>query len=159
VTVLRAAATGARTDLGQGWTLALGADRVHLLRPGAEASPAPLELAGAAGQSAWDGWRVRWGIEAAPGVHPRDGATAWFIPGRLVIRSWRAGDRIRPIRGTGSRLAVRCFQDARVARHDRSRWPLLDSSEGLAWIAGVCRAELALPPAGSAAVRVDVARA
>ncbi len=81
--------------------------------------------------------------------------TAWFEPAPLGLRAWREGDRIRPLRGRGSRLLVRCFQDARVARSRRAGWPVLESEGSPVWVPGVCRSDRLLPPPGAEALRVD----
>ncbi|HET7042349.1 MAG TPA: tRNA lysidine(34) synthetase TilS, partial [Gemmatimonadales bacterium] len=116
----------------------------------------PLALAEASGQAAWSGWRISWRREPAPAEQGRGGFTAWFLPDNLGVRVWRRGDRIAPLGGTGRRLAVRCFQDARVPAGRRARWPLLDAGGRLVWIPGVCRSSELLPPPGAEAIRVDV---
>ncbi|HWA41463.1 MAG TPA: tRNA lysidine(34) synthetase TilS, partial [Gemmatimonadales bacterium] len=112
---------------------------------------------GDTGEATWGGWRVSWRKEPAPETQARGGFTAWFLPDTLAVRPWRRGDRIAPLGGTGRRLAVRCFQDARVPAGRRVRWPLLDAAGKLVWIPGVCRSTDLLPPPGAEALRVDVA--
>jgi tRNA(Ile)-lysidine synthase len=80
---------------------------------------------------------------------------AWFAPGPLVVRRWSAGERIRPLGGTGRRLLVRCFQDARVPRSRRAGWPVVAGPGGVVWIPGVSRSDALLPEPGTEAVRVD----
>ncbi|HKT60823.1 MAG TPA: tRNA lysidine(34) synthetase TilS, partial [Gemmatimonadales bacterium] len=103
----------------------------------------------------WGRWRVRWSREPAPARQERAGLAAWFAPAPLVIRTWSAGERIRPLGGTGHRLLVRCFQDARVPRSRRAGWPVLAGPGGVVWIPGVSRSDALLPEAGTEAVRVD----
>jgi tRNA(Ile)-lysidine synthase len=110
------------------------------------------------GQTTWGSWRVRWTTEPAPTRQQRDGHTAWFIPAALSLRAWRPGDRLAPLGGTGQRLAVRCFQEARVSRSSRLQWPMIEGAGELAWIPGVCRSDRFLPRAGEVAVRIDVER-
>jgi tRNA(Ile)-lysidine synthetase-like protein len=117
-----------------------------------------VAIGGASGELKWGAFQVRWSAEQAPRVQPRDGDTAWFIPGTLVLRSWQEGDRLSPLGGRGRRLAVRCFQDARVPSSERRRWPILEGAGELAWIPGVCRSDLLVPEAGAPALRVDVER-
>ncbi len=81
--------------------------------------------------------------------------TAWFEPVPLALRAWREGERIRPLRGRGRRLLVRCFQDARIPRSRRAGWPVLESAGSPVWVPGVCRSDLLLPPPGAEALRVD----
>ena len=85
----------------------------------------------------------------------RVGLAAWFAPAPLVVRMWAAGERIRPLGGTGRRLLVRCFQDARVPRSRRAGWPVVAGPGGVVWIPGVSRSDALLPEPGTEAVRVD----
>ena len=152
---LRSAQSGASVDLGQGWRFELGFGRLRVVPPPVSGL-ASLPLDGAKGQVTWGPWRVRWTAGRAPAAQSRDGLTAWFIPGSLSLRPWRPGDRIAPLAGRGRRLAVRCFQDARVPRSERTTWPVFEGQGTVAWIPGVCRSDLLLPAAGSPALRVDV---
>jgi tRNA(Ile)-lysidine synthase len=152
---LRGAQSGARADIGQGWRFELGFGRLRVLAP-RPTDLASLTLAGPRGQTSWGPWRVRWTAGRAPAGQARDGLTAWFIPGSLSLRPWRPGDRIAPLSGRGRRLAVRCFQDARVPRSERATWPVFEGEGDVAWIPGVCRSARMVPAPGSPALRVDV---
>jgi tRNA(Ile)-lysidine synthase len=158
LSALAQAGSGATADLGSGWRLELAFDRLRVLPPQRPAPDEALPLSGETGEASWGGWLVRWASEAAPPSERRDGGTAWFAPGSLVIRPWRAGDRLAPLGGSGRRLAVRCFQEAKVPSSDRRGWPVLEWEGELAWIPGVCRSDRLVPPVGSAALRVDVER-
>ena len=61
--------------------------------------------------------------DRSPRPPVRSGADSrrWLASAPLVVRGWTAGERIRPLGGTGRRLLVRCFQDARVPRSRRAR--------------------------------------
>jgi tRNA(Ile)-lysidine synthetase-like protein len=156
LTALAASPSGAVADLGKGWRLELAFGRLRVLRPRRVAAQPPMRIEQESGESAWGDWRVRWSTEPAPVRQPRDGQTAWFIPGTLSVRRWRPGDRLAPLGGRGHRLAVRCFQDARIPRSERERWPVVEGEGDLAWIPGVCRSGRLLPPAGVPALRIDV---
>lgn len=83
---------------------------------------------------------------------------AWFVPGTYGVRPWAAGDRIRPLHGTGGRLVVKCLQEARIPRHRRIRWPVVTSEAGrVVWVPGVCRSDELVPRTGTEALRVDAA--
>jgi tRNA(Ile)-lysidine synthase len=88
-------------------------------------------------------------------VQDRAALTAWFPPDSLVVRAWVAGEKLRPLAGSGRRLVVRCFQDARVPRRRRETWPVLARHHDVVWIPGVCRSDALLPAAGTEAIRVD----
>lgn len=155
------AQSGSHMELGRGWTLAVEFGRAKL---GREARGTPLEtppasalaVAGAIGAANIGPWSLRWRREPAPDQQQRDGLAAWFIPGALRVRSWQAGDNIRPLRGRGSRLVVKCFQEAKVARAERSTWPVVvDEAGQVIWVPGVCRSENLVPQPGAEALRVD----
>ncbi len=150
------AQSGATADLTGGWRLELAFGRLRVLPPSTPDSPAPLELMAPEGQIRWGVWRVRWISETAPAIQSRDGRTAWFIPAGLALRAWRPGDRLAPLGGRGHRLAVRCFQDARIPRSERGSWPMIEGAGALAWIPGVCRSDLLVPAPGTPALRIDV---
>jgi tRNA(Ile)-lysidine synthase len=157
--VLRVAArgaSGARVPLGAGWMAEIAFGRVVVGR-GADADRAPAAWApqGDEGVGQWGRWRLRWRREAAPGRQERQSLTAWIAAAPVVVRAWVAGERIRPLGGTGRRLLVRCFQDARVPRSRRAEWPVLAGPDGVVWVPGVCRSDALLPVPGTEAVRID----
>lgn len=157
--MVAAGRSGAWVPLGGGWRAELAFGRVRIVPDETPTGFPALEVGRDAGGVVRCGTRLlRWGREPAPEWIPRDGWTSWFIPGAYTLRSWVAGDQVRPLGGVGRRLAVRCLQDARVPRTERARWPVLLAAETgpIVWIPGICRAEEALPPPGSEALRIDV---
>jgi tRNA(Ile)-lysidine synthase len=156
---LRSAGSGDRLDLGNGWSLEMVFDRARLIASRESSGPAVgdnLLLSGEAGDGEMGRWRLFWRYEKAPPVQQRDALTAWFIPRALEVRRWEAGDKVYPLGGRGRRLVVRCFQDARVPRHDRAAWPMVTDSGGeIVWVPGVCRSNRLVPPGGAEALRVD----
>jgi len=157
---LATAESGAVLELGSGWRFEVSFDRLLLLPPLVSGVPAVLVIAqrADAGAEQWGEWTITWTVELAPAQQRRDGCTAWFIHQPLMVRPWQSGERIHPLGGPGRRLVARCFQDARVARSRRSTWPVFDAGGHAVWIPGVCRGQELVPPAGSPALRVDVAR-
>lgn len=148
-------ASGAQAPLGAGWKAELAFGRLGLHRECAE-TPAPAwVLDGHQGRRTWGRWTFRWQRVAAPEQRTRGGLTAWFTPGSLTVRPWSAGEKLRPLGGTGRRLLVRCFQDARVPRSRRAEWPVLAGPDGVVWVPGVCRSDALLPAPGTEAVRID----
>lgn len=147
--------SGARVPLGDAWIAELAFGRLVVTRADPGSDPAAWPLHGVQGEGAWGRWRVRWSRERAPERQERAGLAAWFAPAPLVIRMWSAGERIRPLGGSGRRLLVRCFQDARVPRSRRASWPVLAGPGGVVWIPGVSRSDALLPEPGTEAVRVD----
>ncbi|MDZ4674336.1 MAG: tRNA lysidine(34) synthetase TilS [Gemmatimonadota bacterium] len=151
--------SGAWVPLGGAWRAELDFGRLRIIR---REGRLPLSQTGlgvaSPGAVRWGRWNLAWRHEPAPDRVPRDGWTSWFIPGGCTVRAWHAGDRIRPRGGVGRRLVVHCMQDALVPRADRLDWPVLLAPEvgPLLWIPGICRAEDAVPPPGSEALRIDV---
>ncbi|HEV8123707.1 MAG TPA: tRNA lysidine(34) synthetase TilS [Gemmatimonadales bacterium] len=158
---LAQAQSGSRMELGGGWTLEVEFGRARLrgvktAEPLVESLGSALMVVGPLGEANFGRWALRWRPEPAPDQQARDGLAAWFIPGALQVRPWQAGDNIRPLKGRGSRLVVKCFQEAKVARADRSTWPVvLDSAGQVIWVPGVCRSENLVPQPGAQALRVD----
>jgi tRNA(Ile)-lysidine synthase len=134
----------------------LFADRVHLRRP-RRVKLAPVALP-PEGEVAFGAAR----LSVRPGVAGeamRVGAVAWFPEGPLEVRAWQFGDRMRPLGGIGSRRVASLLREAGVPRGDRAHWPLvighLNDEAVILWVPGVCRADAAVPGAGTEAVRVE----
>ena len=85
--------------------------------------------------------------EPAPARQDARGITAWFTRRPARGSRWSAGERIRPSGGTGRRLLVRCFQDARVPRSRRAGWPVLARARRRGLDPG--RLPLRRPPSGT----------
>jgi tRNA(Ile)-lysidine synthase len=79
--------------------------------------------------------------QAEPLVKQRTRDSAVFDMSRLssplVLRPWRAGDRIHP-RGMGgkSKKLQDLFTDLKLSREERTRIPLLAAAEGIIWVVG-----------------------
>jgi tRNA(Ile)-lysidine synthase len=157
----RTAKSGAQLELPGHWRVEHAFGRLRLLPPDHSRSAAPTALtalpATLDGGLSWGGWRLTWQPDVAPPTQERDAMTAWFIPGGLTVRQWQPGDRVAPLRGAGQRLAVRCFQEARVPRSRRLGWPIVTREGTVLWIPGICRSAHLIPVEGTPAVRVDVA--
>jgi tRNA(Ile)-lysidine synthase len=154
--LVRSGTSGAAVQLGEGWRAERAFDRIRLVRDTAIDGMAPLEIHGAAGSGIWGTeWQLDWRLESAPDHQIRDALAAWFIPEAMTVRGWQAGERIRPLRGTGRRLVVRCFQEARVPRSRRTGWPVVEAAGRVVWVPGVCRSDDLVPAPGTMALRVE----
>jgi len=151
--LLRGGQSGRVLELGAGWRAELSFGRVGLYH--IRNAPPVLELGPLPGEARWGEWLVRWTREPAP-APSRDGWTAWFIGQEAVVRGPRAGDRLRPLGGSGSRPVVRCLQEAKVPRSRRAGWPLIELDGAVEWVAGVCRGEGAVPAIGEDALRIEL---
>ncbi|MGH7497670.1 MAG: tRNA lysidine(34) synthetase TilS [Gemmatimonadales bacterium] len=155
--LLESGVSGSEVPLSGGWKAELSFGRLRLVR-GAPGVPPPgnWNIDGERGEGSWGAWRVAWRLDAVPARQERVGLTAWFTPDLLTVRGWSAGDKVRPLAGTGRRLVVRCFQEARVPRGRRASWPVVAGTEEVVWIPGVCRSDALIPAGGTEALRVDV---
>ena len=155
VRLLQVGGSGTRAPLGGDWIAELAFGRLRLCRQASRMMPDLLALEGQSGEAAWGPWRFRWAPAVTPEHQERSSLTAWFRPESLLVRAWSAGEKLKPLGGTGRRLVVRCFQDMRVPRSRREFWPVVAQHREIIWIPGVCRSDAQLPSRGSEAVRVD----
>jgi tRNA(Ile)-lysidine synthase len=148
--------TGQIVDLVAGLKGELSFGRLRLFFP-IEHPTGELTIDSATGSGVLEPWRIEWDIEGAPDQLQRGGFRTWLEPDAVVrVRPWRAGDRIRPLRGRGARLVVRCMQEAKVPRSRRSHWPVVEHRGDVVWVPGVCRSEVLVPAPGTRARRIDV---
>lgn len=151
--------SGAVAELGAGFAAELTFGRLRLFRdPGHRPQWGGTPLGGPDGSLQLGPWRVSWREEAAPERLDRTASSTWLAEGSYTIRPWRAGDRIRPLGGTGRRLVVRCMQDAKVPRSQRVGWPVIEASGEVVWVPGVCRSAVRIPGPGARARRIDAER-
>ena len=155
VGLLQIGTSGTRVPLGGDWIAELAFGRLRLCRKTSSIMPGLLALDGQSGEATWGPWRFRWAPAVTPEHQERTGLTAWFSSDSLLVRAWSAGEKMKPLGGTGRRLVVRCFQEMRVPRSRRESWPVVAQRQQIVWIPGVCRSDVQLPFRGSEAVRVD----
>jgi tRNA(Ile)-lysidine synthase len=115
-------------------------------------------ISGAQGTVEAGAWRCQWRPDPAPERQARAGWVAWLPPGEYTVRPWNAGDRIVPLGGVGSRLVVRCMQEARIPRRERSAWPVVTAGGEILWVPGITRSNRGLPAAGSPALWLEFSR-
>jgi tRNA(Ile)-lysidine synthase len=122
--------------------------------PSPEPEEATLTVPGAC---RFGSWEVR--AELEPGVPPVDGPDLAVldpsaIEGPLTVRSWREGDRMRPLGLDGTKSLQDLFTDRKVPRALRHTLPIVTSEGRIAWIAGVAVSEefAARPDASRSAV-------
>jgi tRNA(Ile)-lysidine synthase len=153
--LVKSGVSGSRVPLGGAWTAEIAFGRLRMWREVPASAPTSWVLEGSSGQGSWGSWTFRWSIASGPEQQPRTGMTAWVVPDRFTVRPWSAGDKVKPLGGTGRRLAVRCFQEVRVPRSRRVGWPVLAKNQEIIWIPGVCRSDALLPARGTEALRID----
>jgi tRNA(Ile)-lysidine synthase len=109
--------------------------------PPIEPREATLTLPGAC---RFGSWEVR--AELAPGVPEVEGPDRAVLDpgaleGSLTVRTWREGDRIRPLGLRGTKTLQDLFTDRKVPRSLRRALPVVVSEGRIAWIAGVAVSE------------------
>jgi len=55
----------------------------------------------------------------------------------LVVRTWRPGDRMRPLGMTGSKKVQDIFVDAKVPKDRRASVPIVADQRGILWVVGL----------------------
>ncbi|HBT47905.1 MAG TPA: tRNA lysidine(34) synthetase TilS [Peptococcaceae bacterium] len=79
---------------------------------------------------------------ARPLAPPEEAWLDWGkIRGPLTARSWRPGDRFRPLGMKGSKKLQDLFVDAGIPVTERRRLPVVVAGENIIWVAGVRIAE------------------
>jgi tRNA(Ile)-lysidine synthase len=160
VRFVTAAPSGRLFELGRGWRAETVFDRLRIVGPalGGESGAGPVGWGGEdAGEVRWGEWCITWRPEAAGPLVRRDWVT-WVAGRSGVVRALRPGDRMRPLGGTGQRPVRRLLMEARVARPERPRHPIVMLGDEVLWIPGVCRSAVGQPELGAPAVRLDARR-
>lgn len=70
------------------------------------------------------------------------------LDGRLTVRPWRPGDRVRSAGGVAARRVKRYFKDGGIAGVDRAGWPVVLLDGDIVWIPGLRRTAAATVPSG-----------
>ena len=116
---------------------------VRFVAAEAEAAPEPVAL-GLPGRARLGRWEIRAELHPGP-VEPAgpDLATldAGALTGRVEVRTWREGDRIRPLGMDGTKSLGDLFTDSGVPRSLRASLPVVTVDDRVAWVAGVAVSE------------------
>ncbi len=78
-----------------------------------------------------------WEVEAVLGDEGEVSVSPAAVGGRLVVRSWREGDEMRPVGLGGTKSLQDLFTDRKVPRALRSELPVLEVGGAIVWVAGV----------------------
>jgi tRNA(Ile)-lysidine synthase len=157
---LASAAEGGRLELGSGVSLVAEGGIVIAEDRRREAGgdfvePVVIEVPGSA---RWGGWRIGAEVMEPPFV-PEGPEVATLDSARLgdrvEVRSWRAGDRIRPLGMEGSKTLQDLFTDTGVRRSLRRSLPVVVAGGEIAWVPGVAVGErFRITPATRRAIRL-----
>jgi tRNA(Ile)-lysidine synthase len=96
------------------------------------------------GECRFGAWEVR--AQLSPGVPRAEGPDLAVLDpsalgGALLVRSWREGDRMRPLGLGGTKSLQDLFTDRKVPRSLRHALPVVISDGRIVWIAGVAVSE------------------
>jgi len=145
-----AGVAGGRIQLAGGWQVAQVRDRFVLRR----ASPSTVEEAELplTGVLRWG----RWSFFRRQGPAIAGDDDVWearlpAAPGRMTVRGWMPGDRMRGADGRPRRVK-RFLRDAGIAGVDRAGWPVVVADGEIVWIPGVRRSDAATARSGRPAV-------
>ena len=109
----------------------------------ADAAPEPVSLR-VPGSCRFGRWEVRAEVRSGP-VEPAgpDLATldAETLGEELVVRTWREGDRMRPLGMQGTKSLQDLFTDRAVPRSLRHHLPVVTAAGHVVWVAGVAVSE------------------
>jgi tRNA(Ile)-lysidine synthase len=110
---------------------------------GPQAEPAD-QLLTVPGICRFGDWEVR--AELERGVPPAESPDLAVLDptalgGSLTVRSWREGDRMRPLGLGGTKSLQDLFTDGKVPRSLRHALPVVEAGGRIAWIAGVAVSE------------------
>lgn len=95
------------------------------------------------GSCRFGSWEIRAEMREAPEANGADVAILdpSALTESLVVRSWREGDRMRPLGLGGTKSLQDLFTDRKVPRSLRRTLPVVTSEDRIAWIAGVAVSE------------------
>jgi tRNA(Ile)-lysidine synthase len=134
-------------DLGGGLRAVAeyGTLRFTRAREGAPPAPVALPVPG----------RVRfgdWEVEALPAAPGDVSVAAEPFGAGATVRSWREGDRMRPVGLGGTKTLQDLFTDRKVPRALRRTLPVIEARGEIVWVAGVALDERFVAPEGPGAV-------
>jgi tRNA(Ile)-lysidine synthase len=135
---------GGEVDLGNGVTAICEGGLIRFETASeADAAPTPAPLR-VPGSCRFGQWEVRAELRAGP-LEPAgpDLATldAEALGDELVVRTWRDGDRMRPLGMNGTKSLQDLFTDRGVPRSLRHRLPVVTAAGRVVWVAGVAVSE------------------
>jgi tRNA(Ile)-lysidine synthase len=119
-------------DLGDGLRAVSEYGTLRFTRTPDAAPPEPVELP-VPGSARFADWKV----EARSGGPGEVTVSAEALSGRVLVRSWRDGDRMRPVGLGGTKTLQDLFTDRKVPRALRRALPVVEAGGQIVWVAGV----------------------
>ncbi|MGA7512798.1 MAG: tRNA lysidine(34) synthetase TilS [Candidatus Sulfotelmatobacter sp.] len=68
--------------------------------------------------------------------NPQELLRAELLPGRLLVRNWRAGDRFWPAHTKSPKKIKELLQERHVGQPERRLWPVIVSGDEIVWMRG-----------------------
>lgn len=130
---------GGSVELGGGVVALCEAGHVRFRAATLDAAPEPAALR-LPGRARVGEWEVRAELHpgpVVPGGPELATLDAGALAGRLEVRTWREGDRIRPLGMSGTKSLQDLFTDRGVPRSLRRALPVVTVDDTVAWVAGV----------------------
>jgi tRNA(Ile)-lysidine synthase len=142
---LAAKPEGGTIELGGGLVAICESGSIRFRAAEVDAAPVPESVAlGLPGRARVGDWEVRAELHPGP-VEPAgpDLATldASALAGQIEVRTWREGDRIRPLGMDGTKTLQDLFTDSHVPRSVRGSLPVVTVDGEVAWVVGVAVSE------------------
>jgi tRNA(Ile)-lysidine synthase len=123
-------------DVGNGVRAVVEYGRVRFAHGADAAPPEPVSLP-IPGTARFGDWEV----EAHPGERGEAVLSAEQLGTAAIVRSWREGDRMRPVGLGGTKSLQDLFTDRKVPRALRRSLPVVEAGGEIVWVAGVAAAE------------------
>jgi tRNA(Ile)-lysidine synthase len=133
-------------DVGSGVRVTSEYGVLRFQRPQERPQPPPALLT-VPGRCRFGEWDLSCDVEASDGEPLVPGSTdepvldAGKLAAELTVRSWRHGDRMRPLGLDGTKSLQDLFTDRKVPRSLRHSLPVVESEGEIAWVAGVVVSE------------------
>jgi len=86
--------------------------------------------------------------------NPQQLLRAEFLPGRLIVRNWRPGDRFWPAHTKSPRKIKELHQERHLAQPERRLWPVALHGDEIVWMRGFPVPARLRPEAGKQAVLI-----
>ena len=117
--------------------------RFDTARPEGAPEPVPLTIPGSVSFGPWR-------LEAHTGAEGDEVLDAAALGPEVVVRAWRAGDRMHPAGLGGSKTLQDLFVDRKVPRSERESWPVIEARGEIACVPAVAVGERFRPGNGPA---------
>jgi tRNA(Ile)-lysidine synthase len=121
-------------DVGGGLRAVVEYGRVRFTRARGTDAPEPVELP-VPGRVSFGEWEL---VAGDDGGEAFDAAA---LGDRLLVRPWRAGDRMRPAGLGGTKTLQDLFTDRKVPRERRPLVPVVEAGGEIAWVPGLAVGE------------------